>query len=138
MKAAAAIFAFILSAVLAAAAGAAEQGNVYLWVDKDGTPHYQDRPPEGADPEMAKALSMRYKMTDAEAQAAANKRQAETTDLIKLRESQQADDKKARTVNASRLPRRASRDARRRATRHRNTRPRTGSTSRARTGNAPT
>ncbi len=94
MKSATAIFALVLSAMLAAGAGAAEQGNVYLWVDKDGTPHYQDRPPEGADPETAKALNLRYRMTDAEAMAAASKRQAETSDVVKLRQGQQAGDNK--------------------------------------------
>ena len=94
MKSSCAIVGLVLSsALLAGAAGAAEQGNVYLWVDKDGTPHYQDRPPEGTDPEEAKALSLRYRMTDAQAMAAASKQKAEMKEVAGLREGQQAADK---------------------------------------------
>lgn len=95
MKSAAAIVGLLLSVTLAGQAIGAEQGNVYLWVDKDGTPHYQDRPPEGADPETAKALSLRYRMTDAQAMAAAAKDKAALDDVARLREQQQAEDQGA-------------------------------------------
>lgn len=79
-------------ALVAAPAIAADEGTVYLWVDKDGTPHYQDRPPEG-DVSAAQELSVRYKLTDGQALAAANKRKAELAGAADLREKQQADDK---------------------------------------------
>ncbi|MCC7257309.1 MAG: DUF4124 domain-containing protein [Gammaproteobacteria bacterium] len=95
MKAASAIVGVILTAAFTAGAVAAEQGNVYRWVDKDGTPHYQDRPPEGLDPGAATALSLRYRMTDQAAMAATAKQKAELDDVAKLREQQQAADKSA-------------------------------------------
>jgi hypothetical protein len=71
-------------------AGAADEGTVYLWVDEDGTPHYQDRPPEGS--EAAQELNLRYRLTDAPTVAAAAKRNAETDEVTRLREQQQAED----------------------------------------------
>lgn len=82
-----------LLAALSAAASAADQGTVYLWTDKDGTPHYQDRPPEGSDNEDAQELSLRYKMTDNQAVAEANKQQTQASDIAKVREDQKAEDK---------------------------------------------
>ena len=82
--------------VLLGAAGiaaAAEEGTVYLWVDKDGTPHYEDRPPEGADG--AQELNLRYKLTDPQTLAAANKRKAELDSAANLREQQQAEEQSA-------------------------------------------
>jgi hypothetical protein len=84
---------FAAIAGFAGMAGAAEEGAVYLWVDKNGTPHSQDRPPEGA--ESAKELSMRYKLTDGQAVAASNKRKTELSDAAQTREKQQAEDKTA-------------------------------------------
>lgn len=95
MRAASAILGVVMSAALAGLAGAAEQGTVYLWVDKDGTPHYQDRPPEGSSPQEAKELSLRYKLTDGQAVAAANKQKSELDGAADLREKQQAEDKSA-------------------------------------------
>jgi hypothetical protein len=97
MRAASAILGILLSTTLAIGAAwsrpaaAAEQGTVYLWVDKDGTPHYEDRPPEGS--EAAKELSLRYKLTDGQAIASASKRKSEMDDAAQLREQQQASDK---------------------------------------------
>ncbi len=92
MKAVSAIAGTILSAMLIASAGATEQGNVYRWVDKDGTPHFQDRPPEGTDPTEATAMSLRYRMTDNAAVTASNRQKAELADVAGLREKQQAAD----------------------------------------------
>lgn len=95
MKAASALAGIALYAALAAAtAVAADEGTVYLWVDKDGTPHYQDRPPEG-DVSAAQELSVRYKLTDGQAIAAARKSKAELGAAADLREKQQAADKSA-------------------------------------------
>jgi len=94
MRAAYAILGVLSFAAMIGRAGAAEQGMVFLWVDKDGTPHYQDRPPEGS-PEVAKELSLRYKLTDAQALAEANKRKSEVDSAAQLREKQQAEDKSA-------------------------------------------
>ncbi|MCC7330497.1 MAG: DUF4124 domain-containing protein [Gammaproteobacteria bacterium] len=81
---------------LCAQAGAADQGSVYQWVDKDGTPHYQDRPPEDVNAaQAAKELSLRYKATDAEAMAAAAKKKSELDSAADLRKKQQAGDSKA-------------------------------------------
>ena len=96
MKAAATVAGVVLSAALvgmAGMAGAADEGTVYKWVDKDGTPHYQDRPPEGA--EGSKELNMRYKLTDNQAVAAANKHKTELSDAAQTREKQQTEDKAA-------------------------------------------
>ncbi len=90
MKASAAVMGILLSGALATPAGAADEGTVYLWVDKDGTPHYQDRPPEGAG--SAQELNLRYRLTDAPAVAAAAKSRAETREVAQLREQQQAED----------------------------------------------
>jgi hypothetical protein len=80
----------ILSAALPGLAGAADEGTVYLWIDKDGTPHYQDRPPEGAG--TAQEMNLRYRLTDGESIAAATKSRAEARDVAGLREEQQAED----------------------------------------------
>lgn len=90
MKASAAVMGIVLSSALASVAGAADEGTVYLWVDQNGTPHYQDRPPEGAD--SARELNLRYKLTDSQSVAAAAKARAETQDVVQLRERQQAED----------------------------------------------
>ncbi|WKZ12735.1 MAG: DUF4124 domain-containing protein [Gammaproteobacteria bacterium] len=90
MKASAAVMGIVLSGALATLAGAADEGTVYRWVDPDGTPHYQDRPPEGA--EAAQELSLRYKLTDSPALAAATKNRAEAQSVAQLREKQQAED----------------------------------------------
>ena len=96
MKAAATVAGVVLSTALvglAGIAGAADEGTVYQWVDKDGTPHYQDRPPEGA--ETSKELNMRYKLTDSQAVAAATKHKTELSDAAETREKQQTEDKAA-------------------------------------------
>ena len=96
MKAAATFVGVVWFATVFAMAGmasAAEEGAVYLWVDKDGTPHYQDRPPEGT--EASKELPMRYKLTDGQTVAAANKQKSELSDAAQNREKQQAEDKTA-------------------------------------------
>jgi hypothetical protein len=97
MKVAPAVAGVVFSAAaligLAGMAGAAEEGTVYLWVDKNGTPHYEDRPPEGS--ESAKELNMRYKLTDEQAIAADSKRKSDLSDAAKLREKQQAEEKTA-------------------------------------------
>lgn len=105
MKAASAIAGFVLSAACCAGAGAAEQGNVYRWVDKDGTPHYQDRPPEGLEPGAATALSLRYRMTDGEAVAAAARQKAELADVARLREQQQAEGQSAEEAERTQVAR---------------------------------
>ena len=92
MKAVSAIAGSVLSVAFTAGAVAAEVGNVYRWVDKDGTPHYQDRPPEGSDPTEATAMSLRYRMTDGAAVAATNQQKAELADAAALRKKQQAED----------------------------------------------
>jgi hypothetical protein len=81
----------IALAGVAAVANANEQGSVYRWVDKDGTPHYQDRPPEGS--AEAQALSLRYKLTDGQAVAAANRKKSELASAADLRKQQEAEDK---------------------------------------------
>jgi hypothetical protein len=99
MKAVSVVCGVVMSvslAGLAARAGAAEQGAVYQWVDKDGTPHFQDRPPEDVNAaQAAKEMNLRYKMTDSEAMAAAARKQADLTSAADLRKTQQAEDKKA-------------------------------------------
>ena len=93
MRAASAIIGVVVSVAFAGIVGAAEEGTVYLWVDKNGTPHYEDRPPEGS--EAARELSLRYKLTDGQAIAAASKRKAELGSAADLREKQQGEDKAA-------------------------------------------
>lgn len=99
MKIAATVAGAVLSVAvigLCTVATAADEGVVYLWVDKDGTPHYEDRPPENAEAlKDAKELNLRFKLTDAHAVAAENERKAELSDAAKIRESQQAEDKSA-------------------------------------------
>jgi len=97
MKTAAALSGIALSAAFALVAPTAiadDEGTVYRWVDKDGTPHYQDRPPEG-DVSAAQEMSVRYKLTDGQAIAAVSKRKAELDSAAELREKQQAGDKAA-------------------------------------------
>ncbi|MBM4195617.1 MAG: DUF4124 domain-containing protein [Gammaproteobacteria bacterium] len=79
-----------LSTTLAMLTATAQDGVVYRWVDKDGTPHYQDRPPE--DDSDAAELSLRYRTTDPEVIAAARKKKAEQASVAGLREDQQAAD----------------------------------------------
>jgi hypothetical protein len=101
MKAVSVVCGVVMSVSLAglvATAGAAEQGAVYQWVDKDGTPHFQDRPPEDVNAaQAAKEMNLRYKMTDAEAMAAAAKKKSDLDSAANLRKTQQAEDKKADT-----------------------------------------
>jgi hypothetical protein len=68
---------------------AAEEGTVYRWIDRDGTPHYQDRPPEGAP---AEELNLRYRLTDPAALQAAARSKSEVDEAAALREGQQAGD----------------------------------------------
>ena len=75
----------------AALSAGQQQGSVYLWVDKNGTPHYEDRPAEGAE---VKELNLRYQLTDAQAMAANAKQKSNADDAAKLRTKQDADDKK--------------------------------------------
>jgi hypothetical protein len=77
---------------LATVAAAAEEGVVYLWVDKNGTPHYEDRP---SDTEPVKEMNLRYKLTDPNAVASDSKRKAENAEAAKTRENQQAQEKSA-------------------------------------------
>jgi hypothetical protein len=91
MKFAAIAAGLMVTGAFANAAIAAEEGAVYQWVDKDGTPHYQDRPPEGAE-SSARELSLRYRLTDSDQVAAATKSKAEANDVAQLREQQQAED----------------------------------------------
>lgn len=77
----------LLSGSLTAFVLHAEEGMVYRWVDQDGTPHYQDRPPE--DTENAEALSLRYRLSDPEAIAAAASSKAQEQSVAQLREAQQ-------------------------------------------------
>lgn len=96
MKAAATVAGVVLSAALlgmARIAGAVDEGTIYEWVDKDGTPHYQDRPPEGA--EASKELNLRYKLTDSQAVAAAMKQKTELSEAGQTREKQQTEDEAA-------------------------------------------
>lgn len=81
------VIGLLLSGSLFAFVAHAEDGTVYRWVDRDGTPHYQDRPPE--DMENAEALNLRYRLSDQEALAAAAGRKAEEQAVAELRESQQ-------------------------------------------------
>lgn len=78
-----------LCALLACVAASAQEGTVYRWIDKDGTPHYQDRPPAGTPVE---ELSLRYRLTDPAAIQAAAQAKAELGEAVRLRESQQADE----------------------------------------------
>lgn len=87
---------FLAMAGLCGGAFAAEQGSVYQWVDDDGTPHYQDRPPEDSEAaQVTRELSLRYRLTDADAVAAAARTKAELGDAAQLRKEQQAEDRKA-------------------------------------------
>lgn len=92
MKLVAAAAGLIVTGAFVTAAIAAEEGAVYQWVDKDGTPHYQDRPPEDMETS-ARELSLRYRLTDGEQLAAASKSKAEADDVAQLREQQQAEDR---------------------------------------------
>jgi hypothetical protein len=69
---------------------AAPQGTVYLWVDKNGTPHYEDRPNEAVD---SKEMNIRYQLTDPKALASATQKKSELADAAKTRDKQTADDK---------------------------------------------
>jgi hypothetical protein len=93
MRAASAIIGVLVCVAVAGPAAAADEGTVYLWVDEDGTPHYQDRPPDGGD--AAQELNLRYKLTDVQELAAANKRKATLDSAADLREQQQGEDKAA-------------------------------------------
>ncbi len=89
MKRALLFFVVALPAVFALTPAGAQDGSVYRWVDKDGTPHYQDRPPEGGE---ATELSLRYRATDPEAIAAARKSKDELASAAALREQQQGEE----------------------------------------------
>jgi hypothetical protein len=83
--------AMLTTGLIAGTAGAAQQqGAVYLWVDKNGTPHYEDRPNDVND---AKEMNLRYQLTDPQTIAAAAKQKTELDDAAKTREKQKADDK---------------------------------------------
>lgn len=86
-------FAAVLGLVAIALPVHADEGAVYRWVDKDGTPHYQDRPPENMD--AAQELNLRYRLSDPAALASAASRKAEGDDVAQLREQQQAEDQAA-------------------------------------------
>lgn len=103
MRTVSAIASCTLLAMAGLSAGAAEEGNVYVWLDKDGTPHYQDRPPEGVSTETARQLNLRYRLTDPQALAAAGKDKAASEDLVKLREGQQAEDKATAAAEREKL-----------------------------------
>lgn len=92
MKAAVTAVCLLLSGAYAAQS-LADEGTVYVWVDKDGTPHYQDRPPEGA--ENAQELKLRYRLSDPQALAAAAKSKSEMEDVVRLREQQQREEQSA-------------------------------------------
>jgi Domain of unknown function (DUF4124) len=78
------------------ALAASQQGTVYLWVDKNGTPHYEDRPNEAVD---SKEMNIRYQLSNPQAQAGANQKKADVADAAKTREKQDAADKsKDKTV----------------------------------------
>jgi hypothetical protein len=86
---------FLVCCTLALAIGTAvqaagQQGAVYLWVDKNGTPHYEDRPNELAS---SKEMNLRYQLTDQKALASAAQKKTEMTDAAKTRDKQEADDK---------------------------------------------
>jgi hypothetical protein len=84
-----------ISLVGLAQAGA-QQGTVYLWVDKNGTPHYEDRPNEAVD---SKEMNIRYQLSNPQALASANQKKSDVADAAKSREKQDAADKnKDRTV----------------------------------------
>jgi hypothetical protein len=87
----------LFAVTLPGIAGAADEGSVFVWTDKDGTPHYQDRPPEN-DPTAAREMSLRYKLTDSEAIAATDKQASEQRASASQREQEQA--KEAATTQA--------------------------------------
>jgi len=87
MRAAVAIVGILSSVAIAGLAYAADEGAVYLWVDANGTPHYEDRPPETGE---AQELNLRYRLTNPEAIAAAAKRKSELGAAAGVREQQQA------------------------------------------------
>jgi hypothetical protein len=90
---AATVFGVLLSVVVAGRSASADEGSVYVWVDKDGTPHYQDRPPEGDQGQVsARELSLRYRMTDPQAVAAASKVRAEQEAENTKREAARAEE----------------------------------------------
>jgi hypothetical protein len=89
-----------LPAVFAVVPAGAQDGSVYRWVDKDGTPHYQDRPPEGGD---ATELSLRYRATDPEAIAAARKKKDELASVAALREQQQGEEAAGETAEKQKV-----------------------------------
>lgn len=93
MRAAVAIVGILSAVGMASLAAAADEGAVYLWVDADGTPHYEDRPPDGATG--AQELNLRYRLTNPEAIAAATKRKSELSAAAGVREQQQAGTKAA-------------------------------------------
>lgn len=80
-------FAFATATALQAAG---QQGAVYVWVDKNGTPHYEDRPNEMA---TSQELNLHYQLTDQKALAGAAQKKAETAEAAKTREKQDTDDK---------------------------------------------
>lgn len=85
------VFFCLMLAGGAALSAGQQQGAVYLWVDKNGTPHYEDRPAEGTP---VKELNLRYQLTDAQAMAANARQKSSEDDAAKLRTKQDADDKK--------------------------------------------
>ena len=77
---------WIIAATFAALASAswAEEVNVYRWIDRDGVPHFTDRPPSDANAEMTGIRSQR---TDPSAVQARVQQQTETaTEAAQRRE----------------------------------------------------
>jgi hypothetical protein len=101
MRVTATVLSAFIAVTLAGAAGA-DEGSVYVWKDKDGTPHYQDRPPEG-DPAAARELNLRYKLTDAEAVAAAGRKSAEDKAEAGRQEQERATEEAASKAEKDKL-----------------------------------
>jgi hypothetical protein len=100
MRAACAIIGFLLTATVGVAQSI-DQGTVYLWVDENGTPHYQDRPPDRA-PGAAQELNLRYRLTDPAVIAAAAKRNEELSAAAGIREEQEAERRSAEEAERER------------------------------------
>jgi hypothetical protein len=78
--------------IVACSARAADEGTVYRWIGEDGTPHYEDRPPDGAP---AEELNLRYRLTDPAAIQASAQAKADLNKAATLRKEQQAADASA-------------------------------------------
>lgn len=102
MKTVATVIGALLLGTLSGIASAADEGSVYVWKDKDGTPHFQDRPPEG-DVSAAKEMNLRYKLTDEQAIAAAKEQTAEQKAARGVREKQDAEEADAAKADKEKL-----------------------------------